>query len=305
MPIHEIRESIEMNRIVTDSNGFGIVQKVINLQDNMSHKMLQCDIFLDNPLPSYSGDAYVMEILVTPTPIIYTDMNINIGNGYTFENRAPSASNENILFKQIITDDGRGVRTVNEFPNRFISARPTFTWYMPKLYLTVFFHSGSDPNIEFYNTAITMYTAVESKSVSLVTYGMGVIREDHIAQVAAVMSNGRSIEPSRNVGQTYPMWKYGGVRPEYMISGASLANFFSRTDSQEAQNTNTTGRLRTMAANARQMVPNLEAFGTAGTADGDLPSWISMDLFKGVESGPIRDQWPPIKHADNGNVLTL
>ena len=305
MPIHEIRESIEMNKITTDSNGFGIVQKVINLQDNMSHKMLQCDIFLDNPLPSYSGDAYVMEILVTPTPIIYTDMNINIGNTYTFENRSPSASNENILFKQIITDDGRGVRTVDEFPNRFISARPTFTWYMPKLYLTVFFHSGSDPNIEFNNTAITMYTAVESKSVSLITYGMGVIREDHIAQVAAVMANGRSIPPSRNVGQTYPMWKYGGVRPEYMISGASLANFFSRTDSQEAQNTNTTTNLRAMAKAARQMVSNLEAFGSLDTGIGDIPSWISMDLFKGVESGPIREQWPPIKHADNGNVLTL
>lgn len=294
-----------MNKITTDSNGFGIVQKVINLQDNMSHKMLQCDIFLDNPLPSYSGDAYVMEILVTPTPIIYTDMNINIGNTYTFENRSPSASNENILFKQIITDDGRGVRTVDEFPNRFISARPTFTWYMPKLYLTVFFHSGSDPNIEFNNTAITMYTAVESKSVSLITYGMGVIREDHIAQVAAVMANGRSIPPSRNVGQTYPMWKYGGVRPEYMISGASLANFFSRTDSQEAQNTNTTTNLRAMAKAARQMVSNLEAFGSLDTGIGDIPSWISMDLFKGVESGPIREQWPPIKHADNGNVLTL
>ncbi len=84
---------------------------------------------------------------------------------------------------------------------------------MPKLYLTVFFHSGSDPNIEFNNTAITMYSAVESKSVSLVTYGMGVIREDHIAQVAAVMANGRSLPPSRNVGQAYSMWKYGGVRP--------------------------------------------------------------------------------------------
>ena len=304
MPIHEIRESIEMSRIES-INGLAIVQKEINLKDNVSHKMLQCDIFLDNPQPAFSVDAYVMEILVTPTPVIYTDMNINIGNTYTFENRAPSASNENILFKQIITDDGRGVRTVEEFPNRFISARPTFTWYMPKLYLTVIMHSGADPDGIFSNVAITMYAAVESKSVSLITYGMGVIREDHIAQVAAVMANGRMIAPSRNVGQAFPMWKYGGVRPELMISGASLANFFSRTDSQEAQNTNTTTTLRAMARAARQMVPNLEAFGSLNTGIGDIPSWIRMDLFKGVESGAIRDQWPPIKHADNGNVLTL
>ena len=305
MPIHEIRESIELTKITTDVNGFGIVQKEINLKDNVSHKMLQCDIFLDNPEPSFSGDGYVMEILVTPTPVIYTDMNINIGNAYTFPSRAPSASNDNVLFKQIITDDGRGVRTVNEFPNRFIAARPTFTWYMPKLYLTVFFHSGSDPQIEFNNVAITMYCAVESKKVSLVTYGMGVIREDHIAQVAAVMSNGRSILPARNVGQAFPMWKYGGVRPELMISGSSLANFFNRTDSQEPQNTNTTTRLRRMAKDARQMQPNLDAFGTAVTVDGAIPSWVRLELFKGVESGAVRDQWPPTKYADNGNTLTF
>lgn len=305
MPIHEIRESIEMGVVQLDTNGFGILQKQINLKDNMSHKMLQCDIFLDNPLPAWSGDAYIMEILVSSTPIIYTDMPINIGTAYAFNNRAPSASNENILFKQIITDDGRGVRTMQEFPNRFISARPTFTWYMPKLYLTVLFHSGSDPDIEFYNPAITMYCAVESKKTSLVTYGMGVIREDHIAQVAAVMRNGRFIEPSRNVGQAFPMWKYGGVRPELMISGSNLASWFNRTDSQEAGETNTTARLRRMAKDARQMQPNLDAFGTAVTADGAIPSWVRMELFKGVESGAIRDQWPPTKYADNGNTLTF
>ena len=305
MPIHEIRESIEMGVVDLDTNGFGILQKQINLRDNMSHKMLQCDIFLDNPLPAWSGDAYVMEILVSSTPIIYTDMPINIGTAYAYDNRAPSASNENILFKQIITDDGGKYRTVQEFPNRFISARPTFTWYMPKLYLTVLFHSGSDPDIKFYNPAITMYCAVESKKVSLVTYGMGVIREDHIAQVGAVMRNGRFIPPARNVGQSYPMWKYGGVRPELMISGSNLANFFVNTDSQEPQNTNTPARLRRMARDAREMVPNLEAFGKPNTADGAIPSWVRLELFKGVESGPIREQWPPIKHADNGNVLTL
>jgi len=55
MPIHEIRESLEQARIELDGNGFGILQKVINLKPNMSHKMLQCDAFLDNPLPTFGG----------------------------------------------------------------------------------------------------------------------------------------------------------------------------------------------------------------------------------------------------------
>jgi len=298
MPIHEIRESIEQDKIILDGNGFGIVQKVVNLKDNMSHKMLQCDAYYDNPLPE-ATNGYTMELIVSPTPIIYTDMIIN---GYP--SRAPAAANENILFKQTrIIVRGASDPPTQEFPNRFISARPTFTWYMPKLYVTLFIHGT--PGDEINDLALSVYCAIEDKNTTLVTYGMGVIREDHIAQVAAVMSNGRFILPVRNVGQTYPMWKYGGVRPEYMISGASIANFFSRTDSQEAQNTNTTTNLRAMAKAARQMVPNLEAFGSLNTGIGDIPSWISMHLFKGVESGAIRDQWPPIKHADNGNVLTL
>ncbi|GAG59469.1 unnamed protein product [marine sediment metagenome] len=296
MPIHEIRESIEQNKITLDGNGFAIVQKVINLRENMSHKMLQCDAFWDNPQPK-ADQAFIMELLVTPTPVIYTDMKIA-----NFTSRSPSASNDNILFKEFFSNSTSTNGLV--FPNRFISARPTFTWYMPRLYLTLFVHG--EANAEIDDVAISVYCAVKAKKVSLVTYGMGVIREDHIAQVAAVMSNGRSINPARNVGQAFPMWRYGGVRPELMISGANLVNFFNRTSSQEESQTATTVELRGFAMAARQMVPNLEAFGTAALAGtGGIPSWIRLELFKGVESGAIRDQWPPIKHADNGNVLTL
>jgi hypothetical protein len=53
------------------------------------------------------------------------------------------------------------------------------------------------------------------------------------------------------------------------------------------------------------MVPNIDAFGESfGSAQG-VPDWIRMFMPEGVASGPIRDQWPPTKHADNGNVLTL
>ncbi len=301
MPIHEIRESIEQDKITLDGNGFGIVQKVINLRENMSHKMLQCDAFLDNPLPTADNSAkFTTELLVTPTPVIYTDMIID-----GFPSRAPSAAVENTLFKQTsIFIRGASAPPTEEFPNRFISARPTFTWYMPKLYVTLFIHGDANDVINDY--AISVYCAVEAKKVSLITYGMGVIREDHIAQVAAVMSNGRSIAPSKNVGQAFPMWRYGGVRPELMINGASLVNFFNRTSSQEESQTATTVELRGFAMAARKMVPNLEAFGTAALAGtGGIPSWVRLELFKGVESGAIRDQWPPVKHADNGNVLTL
>jgi len=36
-----------------------------------------------------------------------------------------------------------------------------------------------------------------------------------------------------------------------------------------------------------------------------FPDWVRMNLNAGIVAGPLRDQWPPIKHADNGNVLCL
>ncbi len=295
MAIHEIRESIEQADVVLDGDGFAIVQKVINLKPNMSHKMLQCDAFLDNPFPSI-GDTTYFELLITPTPVIYTDMFIADQTS-----RAPSAALENVLFKQTWEQKEGAISYKEEFPNRFISARPTFTWYMPKMYVTLLIHGSRSTSVT--DLAISVYCAVESKKTSIVTYGMGVIREDHIAQVAAVMSNGRTIEPARNVGQTYPMWKYGGVRPEYMMRSNAFAEFFQRNEG--SQKTVDPNNLRGFAFLARKMVPNLEAFGTGGDVKGDVPDWITMFMPEGVVSGPIRDQWPPTKHADNGNVLTL
>ena len=295
MPIHEIRESIEQGDVALDGDGFAIVQKVINLKPNMSHKMLQCDAFLDNPFPSI-GDTTYFELLITPTPVIYTDMFIADQTS-----RAPSAALENVLFKQTWEQKAGAISYKEEFPNRIISARPTFTWYMPKLYVTLLIHGSRSTNV--LDLAMSVYCAVESKKTSIVTYGMGVIREDHIAQVAAVMSNGRAIQPARNVGQTYPMWKYGGVRPEYMMRSNAFAEFFQRNEG--SQKTVDPTNLRGFAFLARKMVPNLEAFGTGGDVKGDVPDWITMFMPEGIASGPIRDQWPPTKHADNGNVLTL
>ncbi|MAB37523.1 MAG: hypothetical protein CL525_00425 [Aequorivita sp.] len=300
MPIHEIRESIEFKTITTNNQGLAIVQKEINLQEAMSHKMLQCDAYLDNSKYSTTEDNVIIELLVTPHPVILTDMAIG-----GFGNRAPAAALDTVLFKQTMMSGVAGSTepSVTEFPNRFISARPTFTWYTPRLYLTLVVHGPRGTEVSEFG--LTVYCAVEHKRISFTTYALGMIREYNIAQIAAVMSNGRFIEPSRNVGQTYPMWQYGGIRPELMMKSDAFAEFFYSTSSTDSQKTVDPFNLRIFAKLGRQMVPNLEAFGTAGDVKGDVPDWITMALPEGVESGPIRDQWPPTKYADNGNLLTL
>jgi len=300
MPIHEIRESIEFQTINVGSTGLGIVQKEINLKEGVAHKMLQCDAFLDNPNYSTTEDGVMIELIVTPHPVIYTDMGIA-----GFGNRTPSASLDTVLFKQTMLSGSAGITTptVLEFPNQFINARPTFTWYTPRLYLTLLIHGPRDADVSDF--ALTVYCAVEHKRASTVTYGMGLMREFQIAQVAAVVSNGRFIEPARNVGQSFPMWKHGGIRPELMMKSDAFAEFFYNTSNTDSAKMVDPVNLRIFAKLGREMVPNPDAFGTPNTVKGSIPDWVSFMLPEGIEAGAIRDQWPPIKHADNGNVLCL
>tara|TARA_R100001086_G_scaffold247726_1_gene182773 strand:+ start:233 stop:1132 length:900 start_codon:yes stop_codon:yes gene_type:complete len=299
MPIHEIRESIEFGTLDLGTEGFGIVQKEINLRENVSHKIIQCDAYLDNPFYTTTEDGVMIELIVSPHPIIYTDMIIA---GYP--NRSPSASLDTILFKQtMFKSTTTSSPEITEFPNKFISARPTFTFYTPKLYITLLCHGPRDAQITDF--ALTVYTAVEHKRASMVTYGMGLMREYSIAQVAAVVSNGRFIPPARNVGQIYPMWKHGGIRPELMMKSDAFAQFFYSSSNNDSSKMVDPVNLRIFATLGRQMVSNINAFGTPNTVKGDIPDWVTFMLPEGIEAGAIRDQWPPIKHADNGNTLCL
>jgi hypothetical protein len=38
---------------------------------------------------------------------------------------------------------------------------------------------------------------------------------------------------------------------------------------------------------------------------GSAPDWFRFQIGAGIVSGPLRDQSPPTKYADNGNTLML
>ena len=67
-----------------------------------------------------------------------------------------------------------------------------------------------------------------------------------------------------------------------------------------------TSGVRQGLSNARTMTGFGDAFGkdSAGKA---IPDWFKAIAkpFPGLESGPVRSQEPPLKHADNGNVRML
>ena len=107
-------------------------------------------------------------------------------------------------------------------------------------------------------------------------------------------------DPADVAGYVFPMWKYGGIRPELMISGATALRYYNRVASNANQEMTSQAGLQTAYKSATNMVAFDAAFGDAAL---NLPEWITLMDVSGVTSGLIRPYPPPLKFADNGNTL--
>lgn len=297
MVVHEVRETLEIKKIELDGNGFGIIQKRINLRPNMRHNILQLDIFQD-AVPSTTGSTLMIEFFISPYPIIYSDMKLTP----TLTSRGQMAGSDTVLMKAIAHKYQAGeFFTLNQFPSQQIGANPSFSFYTPALYVTGFVHGGEEDAVE--NIAFSFYVATDSKKASLVSYGLGVLRERSVAQGINLMQQGRTILPANNVGQIFPMWKYGGARPERMLRGNALADFFLPYSSTDSEKMLSTANVRDYLAAGRTMQPFDSAFGALDPAKGQVPDWVRFELNRGLVAGPVRAQQPPRKLSDNGNTL--
>ena len=302
MPVQEIRESIALSEMELDSSKVNIIQRQINLRDKVQHNLLNCNMFFDNVFFTTEDEPFqgIIEVFVSPRPIIYSNMTIG-----GFNSRGPMASNDMILYKAIFNAgnarfDSFGVQT---FPNMFTGYKQSFDWYHPTLYITFLIHSTVDVKLK--DMAVSFLFEVNYKKITRLTSTLGQIKENSDMNIMALASMGRVIPAGDNVGQISPFWKWGGIRTELMMKSDAFAEFFYNTDSKEAEKTVDPTNLRIFAGLARQMVRTPDAFGTSGTIKGDIPDWITFDLVEGIVAGPVREQWPPLKYADNGNTLTF
>ncbi|GAI46144.1 unnamed protein product, partial [marine sediment metagenome] len=79
MPITELRDGISIQQdsalslssgLILDGNGFGIIQKKINVTSGMRHKLEHCDFYIDSIGQGYDN----AEFYLSPLPLIYSDM---------------------------------------------------------------------------------------------------------------------------------------------------------------------------------------------------------------------------------------
>ena len=300
MPVSDIRETLTQEQVVATGD-LTILQKRVNLKGGFRHEVLACDIFQDALLNTDSPQGLI-EFFVSPYPVIYSNMGTGVGG---FGERGPSAGDDCILFKAnfLTAGDGKNWEEIRTFPSPQISAGPTFSFYTPAVYFTMFIHG--DAGSIYDNIAFSFLLKVKSTKSTVVPYGLGMMRERSVAQGMNLVNQGRTISQANNVGQIFPMWKYGGIRSERMLRGDAIADFFlpySKDDSEKMVNTL---NLRTYLSASRAMASFDEAFGSVDPVKGAVPDWVRFEVGRGIVAGPIRAQQPPRKLFDNGNTMML
>jgi hypothetical protein len=151
---------------------------------------------------------------------------------------------------------------------------------------------------------VSFYLELEAKKTNYVSLTMGRYQEFLGAQCRLLSEMGVVVNPTRTHGNTFPAWKFGGIRPEYMVSASTALVYYNRQASNAAQDMLDTATLNIHFKEAITMAPFDAAFG-GDFGPVQFPDWLQIFNAAGVTSGPIRQYPPPLKFADNGNVLML
>jgi len=296
MAISIIKDTIEIDSMTLDSQGNGFIQKRVNLKEGFAHQLLQTDIFFDSWI-GFQGMSTPFEVVISPYPQIPTRQPVT--NQYIDALSYTAAGDDTVLFKAVgqSTDQGHNPPTYNQFPSKEIASGQFSVFYTDHVFVSI--NVIGDPDHDIEDIRMSFMLVLDNKKTPLLTAAMGQMAENHDAMCAELMSNGRIISRSDLRGNVFPWWRYGGIRPEKTFQPNAAGSFFLQIPTADEELMQTTAQIRSVVADARQMTPFYEGGGRR------FPDWLRMNLNEGFQSGPIRDQWPPTKHADNGNVLCL
>ena len=285
---------------LVESN-LGIFQKKVELRAGKRHTLMAVDTFDDSMILHQFGGDVMIEFFVSAQPIVYSEMNFGPLNAYT--DRGPQAAEENILYKVIMLKEGNQYYT-DEYPNQVLGAIPTFSWYSPQIYLTMFIHSLSEELTYPENLALSVYMAVKEQTAGSIEYGIGMITEVLSAQTRTKTVDMYNIDSALNVGLSFPSWKFGGIRSEYMLRSDALADFWLNNNNQDGEKMISDANVATYISKGRTMVGYDDAFGAIDPQKGAIPDWVRLTNM-GLGDFNLRSEFPPKKKTDAGITRML
>lgn len=318
MPILTIRETLTgtIDPDIEGGQSSALVQKRINLPEGKAFRVLSIQGFDDNmeiiaPRNPAGQSACSREVYVTPFPIVPTDMawgfTADITSASSVSGVGLLAGDNACLYKRLdaaVTSYTEEIpSTINyfteEFPNPNVATNNPFTWYTNHCYLTLKYNVAE--LAESVDCKFSFYIKVEVKNVSGLVNTIGTYKEMLEAQCRQLSSTLNSISPVGSAaGRSMPMWRFGGIRPEIMVTSANALRYYNRVASRAYQDMDNIAAFRTRFKQATTMVDYDAAFGDTTT---NIPDWITLMDVSGVTSGVIRPYPPPVKFSGNGNTV--
>ncbi len=305
MAVNEIRDTIQGPITLTDT-GIGYMTRCINLKEGFRNEILSVDVTNDNVSLStvFGAPPRAYQLFVSPYPIIPTQEDLTLNDGATiFPNAGPLSADEQVLYKETeisyyqSESADRPVFFKTQFPSPQLAATPTTNWFSPHLYITILYWGTSE---EVIDTKFSLFLRVNQVKSSGTTVSMGQYKEFLDSQCRLLTDTAVVYDPADIAGYTFPMWRYGGIRPELMISGTTALRYYNRVANNANQEMTTRAALQTAYTDATSMSAFDAAFGDPAL---NLPEWITLMDVSGVTSGALRQYAPPLKYADNGNTL--
>ena len=320
MPLHFVREILTGSTIpnVPGNDSVSIIQKRINMPEGKRFRIKGIECFDDNGTiftdAGREGPNQLCARLIYVTPYPITPTLETFGPTSNFQNltstpaggMGPYAGDNSVLYKRIDINnnpqnDENWVTNqilTREFPNPQSAHDNDYAWYTPHVYLTclVWTDGGWAQDIKLSFSLKLEVTAVDS-----VQTAMGQYKEFLEAQCRVRSDTVNSIFlPQTAAGRSFPMWKFGGARPEIMVTSANALRYFNRLASAAYQEMDNVAAFRTRYKEATTMVDYDQPFGDTTT---NIPNWITLMNAAGVTSGPIRAYPPPTKFSGNGNTV--
>jgi len=306
MPVHTLRETIVGKVFIPEDLGIGYFTKRINVPEGMRNQVLTIDLINENVTPYIPTEAILsgVQVFLSPYPIQFTQNNIQANAILRLDTAGPYASDSSILYKKTeittlndFTEQPQNKVWTSQFPNDSLGAVETTKFYSPHLYLTVIVWNQIDTEIE---VKYSIYATIKQTKCSTIESAMGCHAEFLDAQSKRLLSTAVFTDPRDTLGQTFPMWRYGGIRPELMISGNTALRYFNKVAANQSQDMITRDDFQATFKEATKMAQYDSAFGDPTIP---IPDWVQILDVGGITSGAIRPFPPPLKFADNGNTL--
>ena len=202
---------------------------------------------------------------------------------------------------------------VAQWPANELAGFPTMSFVTPHVYITVIYQvpneAGDEESVKIVSPSASLYMAYREKSVSNLSYTLGYLNERSTAMLIYQQNTGQVYDnygPS-TMGEWFPSWIFGGVRPSLFLTWGSGAEDYLDTSTDDAEEMDSLDNMQRDFTLAVATSAYDEIYGTnGGSAAPSMPDWVK---YFGLEvvgiMADVSTRRIPQRRDDEGALRTF